>query len=220
MRVNRTFLISSVASIALHLLLYKCVNPLSGVSGISGNSNVVASTSTLTFTLTTVAKSAQPQINSSSEIDSANKTPASDTERPVQQTSAFPSNGDLDDSGSSISLFTKSDFIPREYLTFVPKPLTEIEIPYPTSATNSTRISQEMSLYIDENGVVQQVKVSGPPIPVDFENAAMNTFLTSRFKPGEIDGHVVRSLIRVEVIFESQDTAQTTEARRTSINLH
>jgi len=104
-------------------------------------------------------------------------------------------------------------------LSFVPKPLAEIEIPFPDSISGSVRILQEMSLYIDENGVVQQVKVTGSRMPADIEDAATNAFLSARFKPGEVDGHVVRSLIRVEVIFESQDASQGAQARRTSVNL-
>jgi TonB family protein len=97
------------------------------------------------------------------------------------------------------------DYVPREFLSTVPKPLEGIEVPFPESIGGSDfKLSLQLSLFIDETGQVRRVRVDGPPLAPDLEEAARQAFAQARFTPGQVDGRAVRSLIRVEVTFESR----------------
>ena len=96
------------------------------------------------------------------------------------------------------------DYMPREFLSLAPKPLTNIEIPFPESVSGEFNIKVQLSLFIDESGQVQRVRVEGPALPPLLEEAAVKVFRQARFSPGQVGTQVVRSLIRIEVSFESQ----------------
>jgi hypothetical protein len=130
------------------------------------------------------------------------ETPLVDSpiEKPHSQTIGAAANAPLMKGGF---LYGPLDFVPSEYLSFSPKPLAEIEIPFPESLTGDVSLRLELALYIDEDGVVQKVQIAASHVPPQVQTAAVTSFLASRFKPGEIDGQVVRSLLRVEVHFES-----------------
>jgi len=100
MRVNRALLISSVASIALHLLLYKCVSPWGGVGG--GTS---AMASTMQWTLTTIVQSDQTDSTDAPKIDGVDLPTEASTEPTVQQPGALASSKATGDNGTAISLF-------------------------------------------------------------------------------------------------------------------
>jgi len=95
------------------------------------------------------------------------------------------------------------DYVPRALLTVTPKPVAPINVPFPSSVPGEVHLRAELSLFIDEQGVVQRVRVDGPPLPPVLDDAARTTFLQARFTPGEVNGHAVRSLIRIEVSFDS-----------------
>lgn len=95
-----------------------------------------------------------------------------------------------------------ADYVARSALTKPPAPRTPIVVPYPKASPQNKRLRTELSLFIDEQGIVQRVEIDGPALPPQFEEAARSSFLLGRFTPGEIDGQPVRSRIRVEVIFD------------------
>lgn len=120
---------------------------------------------------------------------------------------AMPAGGaseGADPSLSAGSLLPLPEYIPSQYLTFVPKPLGPVEVPFPAAATDEVRVRILLSLFIDESGHVNQVSVDNAQAMTVLEDAAVSTFLTTRFKPGELAGRAVRSVLRVEVIFESE----------------
>lgn len=96
------------------------------------------------------------------------------------------------------------DYVPREFLSLAPAPLSAIEVPFPDSVTDEVKIDVQLALFIDESGVVQRVRVEGAGLPPVLEDAAAAAFRRARFTPGQVDGQVVRSLIKVAVTFESQ----------------
>jgi TonB family protein len=110
--------------------------------------------------------------------------------------------------------YSQLDYIPREYLSFVPKPLAEIEIPFPDNLTGDVSVSVQLEVFIDENGVVTKVQLNSSHISAAVDDAAVNAFLNARFKPGEIEGQVVRSLLRVEVTFESHSSDSTSRIQK------
>ena len=100
--------------------------------------------------------------------------------------------------------YDQFDYVPREFLSLAPAPLSAIEVPFPDSVTGEVKIDVQLALFIDESGVVQRVRVEGAGLPPVFEDAAAAAFRQARFTPGQVDGQVVRSLIKVAVTFESQ----------------
>ena len=72
-------------------------------------------------------------------------------------------------------------------------------------------IKAQLTLFIDESGYVQRVRVDGPALPPLLEEAAVNVFRQARFSPGQVGTQVVRSMIRIEVNFESQRFNLNTE---------
>lgn len=100
------------------------------------------------------------------------------------------------------------EYVPRSLLSTPPVPLAPIEVPFPSHVAGVFSIRAELSLFIDETGVVQRVRLEGAPLPPALADAARNAFLRARFSPGELEGRAVRSLVRVEVNFESEARAE------------
>jgi hypothetical protein len=149
-----------------------------------------------------------------SEPDGAAAAPARPTEhrelaangRPAQEAAPVGLSKAAAKSSASegIAAGESLEYLPRAKLTVAPAPLEPIEIPFPAAVDNPLRFRGQLSLFIDEHGVVQRIRVDGPPMPPVLEEAARNAFLRARFTPGEVDGVAVRSLIRIEVDFEAE----------------
>jgi periplasmic protein TonB len=96
-----------------------------------------------------------------------------------------------------------ADYFTRDQLSMSPTPLQAVLIDYPPiedHVQGGNYVSQ-LSLYIDEEGKVQRVRVDGPALPQPMEEAARSAFMNARFSPGQVDGLPVRSRIRIEVSF-------------------
>jgi hypothetical protein len=65
-----------------------------------------------------------------------------------------------------------------------------------------------LAIYIDEQGHVRKVRTEGEALPLAFEDAARNAFLSAPFRAGELDGRAVKSYIHVEVVFDEQPEAR------------
>jgi periplasmic protein TonB len=105
------------------------------------------------------------------------------------------------------------DYVPRQYLSLPPVPLAQIEVPFPESVGGTFAITTQLSLFIDETGVVRRVRVDGPELDPALEAAAVDAFRQGRFTPGQLDGRPVRSLVRIEVTFESRPADASSSAK-------
>jgi periplasmic protein TonB len=95
-------------------------------------------------------------------------------------------------------------YVVRSLLTLPPVPLAPVVIDFPDFKGEANRYVAELTLFIDESGVVVRVKAEGNSLPSPLEEAARNAFMRARFRPGELtDLGAVKSRIRVEVVFES-----------------
>lgn len=97
-----------------------------------------------------------------------------------------------------------ADYFPRGLLSLVPSPLDPVMIDYPVIAKDSGHHVSELTLFIDETGRVVRVRVDGAALPAVLEDAARAAFTNARFRPGEAEGRMVKSQIRVEVVFDSR----------------
>lgn len=88
-----------------------------------------------------------------------------------------------------------------------PRPSSRVIVPFPKEITSIGRHTAILALFIDETGLVRRVRVDGPSLPKPMEEAARDAFLQAHFSPGEIDGRRVKSLIRIEVVFDNSPIA-------------
>ncbi|MEO8022840.1 MAG: hypothetical protein ABI660_13295 [Polaromonas sp.] len=85
----------------------------------------------------------------------------------------------------------------------VPAPQAPIAIPYPPEVAGNGRYAGVFSLFIDELGSVRHVRMEEPALPPAMEQAVRQTFMQIQFSSGERDGQHVKSLIRVEIVFDT-----------------
>lgn len=98
-------------------------------------------------------------------------------------------------------------YLPRPMLTVPPRPLGGAVLEFPPDGPASGRFTGVIALYIDEHGIVRHVRPEDDALPPALLRAAQEAFTNLRFEPGRRDEHVVRSRIRVEVLFESRPLA-------------
>jgi periplasmic protein TonB len=106
-----------------------------------------------------------------------------------------------------------ADYLPSQLLTRGPAPQQTIDLFYPELAP-SGHFRAVLTLFIDEGGVVQRVRVDAAEdsgLPALLEESARQTFLRSAFVPGELDGRAVRSQLRIEVEFATEPTGEHTQ---------
>jgi hypothetical protein len=94
-------------------------------------------------------------------------------------------------------------YVPRKALSVAPAPLADITVPWPAGFVPSGRQRAVFSVFIDEGGAVQRMVADGPTLLPGLEAAAREVFMAARFAPGQVDGRAVKSLIRVEVVFDA-----------------
>lgn len=95
------------------------------------------------------------------------------------------------------------NYLPRPLLSTPPRSSTPVIVPFPEQIKEPGRYTTILALFIDENGVVRRVRIDGPSLPKPLEDAARDSFLQAHFRPGEVQGQQVKSLIRVEVVFDN-----------------
>lgn len=94
-------------------------------------------------------------------------------------------------------------FVARSLLSVPPVATAPVLIDFPAFAGQAERYRGELTLFIDEQGVVVRVRAEGDALPAPLEEAARRAFMAVRFSPGELGVQgAVKSRIRVEVVFE------------------
>ena len=97
----------------------------------------------------------------------------------------------------------RDQYIPRPMLSVVPVVQTPVLLVAPAGETQIARHVGILSLFIDEEGVVRRIAAGEPRLPPAFEQAAREAFMAARFAPGQVDGQLVKSRVRVEVVFDN-----------------
>jgi protein TonB len=131
------------------------------------------------------------------QVESTAAVPPSLAEPPPAAASFAANPGPDDAAGNG------PEWMPRSMLSVAPRPLAPVNIPFPPEVSGVLHLRAELSLFIDEDGVVRRVRLDTAPLPAALDEAARGAFLNARFAPGERDGRPVRSWIRVEVAFDS-----------------
>jgi hypothetical protein len=95
------------------------------------------------------------------------------------------------------------DYLPRTALSVAPKAREPVAIDYPFFDGEADHYVGEFDLFIDDTGSVTRVVTVTPHLPGILGGAVRAAFLSARFSPGEVNGHAVRSRMRIEVTFDS-----------------
>jgi hypothetical protein len=97
----------------------------------------------------------------------------------------------------------EAPYLPRSQLSAAPRPQSMVEVAFPQDVTGVVDLTLQATLFIDEHGVVQRIRVDTPDVHPSFERAVRETFGPARFTPGERDGTPVRSQLRIQVEFHA-----------------
>lgn len=116
----------------------------------------------------------------------------------VETTSVIPDQTNQGSPGAS-----EGEYIPRPLLSSPPAPTSAVLIKTPLISTEPQRLVGVLSLYINEHGTVDHITSTGDELPPAFEQAAKTAFQLITFTPGQLDGHAVKSRIKVEVVFDN-----------------
>lgn len=132
-------------------------------------------------------------------------SPAPDGEA---DSSAVPASSPGDASGGG--------YVPRPYLSIAPVATEPVVIPAAPGSVDVGRRVGVLALYIDEQGRVRRVEAEPPTLPEAMERAAREAFMGAHFSPGQVDGHAVKSRIRVEVVFDDTPESAASATRASS----
>lgn len=105
-------------------------------------------------------------------------------------------------------------YIPRGELTVAPKLLSSVQVPFPEDVGGIVDLTVQVTLFIDEKGAVQRIRVDTPDVHPAFERALHETFGVARFAPGELHQVPVRSQVRLEVAFQAPGSGPSAGSRR------
>lgn len=116
------------------------------------------------------------------------------------------SKGDADsDGGGTVGYSSESvrHYYPADQLSVRPVPLSEMESPDFDMPMQDRRASVVIDVSISELGEVVSVQPVMSGLPDNYTESLVTAFSRLRFKPGEIDGRRVGSLLRVELTAEN-----------------
>lgn len=96
-----------------------------------------------------------------------------------------------------------ADYVSANDLDVHPSPDTPIVVPFPDSFQGSIKGRVILILSVRADGVIEQVSVDDSDLPNAFGQAASQTFLEARLRPGIKDGRPVAARMKILVEFEN-----------------
>lgn len=94
-------------------------------------------------------------------------------------------------------------YLPRGELTVPPRLVGSLDVPFPDDITGVVSLQVRLTLFIDERGTVQRIRVDTPGVHPSFERSIRESFGAAKFTPGELERVAVRSQLRLEVEFHA-----------------
>ncbi|MCC2675757.1 MAG: hypothetical protein K0R58_2704 [Ramlibacter sp.] len=92
-------------------------------------------------------------------------------------------------------------YLPRGQLTVPPTLVGHVDVPFPPDVDGTVDLKVRVTLFIDERGKVQKLRLDTPHVHPAFERSIRDAFAAARFNPGELDRVAVRSQVRLEIDF-------------------
>ena len=97
----------------------------------------------------------------------------------------------------------EAPYLPRGQLTVTPKLVGHVDVPFPADVDGTVDLKVRVTLFIDERGAVQKLRLDSPDVHPAFERSIREAFAAARFSPGEVDRVAVRSQVRLEIDFQA-----------------
>lgn len=94
-------------------------------------------------------------------------------------------------------------FFSTPELSRAPRPIDDVDLDIPEAALVTRSGTFVLTLRIDAKGQVVAYEVEAPGLPEEFTTALAETFRAARFVPGEIAGHKVGSVLKVEISIDA-----------------
>lgn len=104
---------------------------------------------------------------------------------------------------AGVSGRAEDGYVARPQLTTAPEALADIALPFPLDFRERGRFAGILTLYIEADGRVSRVVVEGASLPPPLARVAQEAFARARFTPGRVQARIVKSRIRVEVVFDN-----------------
>jgi hypothetical protein len=101
----------------------------------------------------------------------------------------------------AVAAIEPDGYVPRPQLTLPPLLLTQVVIPEAPADASLESPSGILALYIDEKGHVRKVEALEPKLPPEYERLVQEAFESARYLPGQVEGRIAKSRIRIEVRF-------------------
>lgn len=112
-------------------------------------------------------------------------------------------------------LFNDDGYVPRPKLSVVPVAQQPLVLEWPAEgAPPAGRYHGVVSLYIDEQGVIQHIRFDDDGLPESLREQARSALATLRYSPGKVKDQIVKSRIRLELNFEADPRVVTRGSRR------
>jgi outer membrane biosynthesis protein TonB len=162
--------------------------------GVQGNRN----TFSLTLAGAPSAENAKPT-NFSPDVSgstSSKDAPSKEVSVPTRGIDLFPVYG--------------AEYYPADKLTKKPRPTTSIDFNQPQLAgiTGSGKIV--MKLWINEVGTATEVELERSEFSESLSAVFLDSFKKATYKPGELAGRPVRSILRIELDFDTSASSPIT----------
>lgn len=97
----------------------------------------------------------------------------------------------------------EAPYLPRGQLTVPPRLVGHVDVPFPSDVDGTVDLKVRVTLFIDERGAVQKLRLDTPDVHPAFERSIREAFAAARFSPGELDSVAVRSQVRLEIEFQA-----------------
>lgn len=97
----------------------------------------------------------------------------------------------------------EAPYLPRGQLTVPPRLVGHVDVPFPADVDGTVDLKVRVTLFIDERGAVQKLRLDTPDVHPAFERSIREAFAAARFSPGELDSVAVRSQVRLEIDFRA-----------------
>lgn len=113
-------------------------------------------------------------------------------------------------------LFNDDGYVPRPKLSVVPVALLPLVLEWPAeeAAPPAGRYHGVVSLFIDEQGIIQHIRFDDDGLPESLKEQARSALAALRYSPGKVKDQIVKSRIRLELNFEADPRVVTRGSRR------
>lgn len=137
-------------------------------------------------------------------LDDSNRMPPPQQQADSTVPEPRPSNPAPKDEGLPAPLPLPPRYYEAQELTRQASPESELESTIPLATDQPSGGRMNFRLFIDETGRPERIEVVRSTLPRSIEAGIVQRFFTARYRPGEIDGLPVKSILTLEADIDGQ----------------